>query len=70
MSGERYAIVPLLACSFDGLADGDFHDFQMVRLVEQASMIVNNRWVSGQVEGILARLASRGNIIDDWTGGV
>lgn len=36
-----------------GMEDGDFHAYQMVHLVEQACMIVNNGWVSGQSKAFL-----------------
>lgn len=35
------------------IGDGEFHAFQMVHLVEQAAMIVNNNWVSGQSKAFL-----------------
>ncbi len=36
-----------------GMSDSEFHAFQMVHLVEQASMIVNHGWVSGQSKAFL-----------------
>ncbi|MGO7072196.1 hypothetical protein ACCT03_00155 [Rhizobium johnstonii] len=36
-----------------GMEDHQFHAFQMVHLVEQASMIVNQGWVSGQSKEFL-----------------
>jgi hypothetical protein len=36
-----------------GMEDAQFHAYQMVHLVEQASMIVNQGWVSGQSKEFL-----------------
>lgn len=36
-----------------GMDDGTFHAYQMVHLVEQAAMIVNNDWVTGQSKQFL-----------------
>ncbi|TBD43451.1 MULTISPECIES: hypothetical protein [Rhizobium] len=36
-----------------GMEDHQFHAYQMVHLVEQASMIVNQGWVSGQSKDFL-----------------
>jgi hypothetical protein len=35
------------------MRDDEFHAFQMVHLIEQASMIVNHKWVTGQSKEFL-----------------